>query len=401
MSFKSEALVARGPFSEGKWAVEPVMLRELRPDEVLVEMVASGICHTDIHCGNTPADAGVPSVYYPRVLGHEGRFQYPSIRGVSVSVLWLTDSTGSGYVVQVGSAVTKAKAGDAVLLSFSYCGECYVCQTGPRSHCVKFFDINFMGEPVFSDADGSSTIGGRFFGQSSLARHSVVSDKSIVNVSGLGLSRDELKILAPLGCGFQTGSGTVVNVAKAKQDDVLTIAGMGGVGLAAVMAARNSGCRAIIGIDRVEARLELARSLGATHTINSTGLSADELTARIIETAEGLGSTVSIDTTAYPPVVDGLIRGSRYMGRIIQVGTGMPEAHIAIHMQTFMVSAKQYFGAVQGHANTEEYIPQMVGWWRQGVFPVEKLVTFFPYTDYQEALKSMGSGSVVKPVIVW
>lgn len=73
MTFKSEAIVARGPISEGKWAIEPVELRDLREDEVLVEIVASGICHTDLHCGNTPADAGVPGVYYPRVLGHEGK----------------------------------------------------------------------------------------------------------------------------------------------------------------------------------------------------------------------------------------------------------------------------------------------------------------------------------------
>lgn len=74
MAFETEALVARGPFSEGQWAMEPVTLRPLGPDEVLVEMVASGICHTDLHCGNTAADAGVPSVFYPRVLGHEGGF---------------------------------------------------------------------------------------------------------------------------------------------------------------------------------------------------------------------------------------------------------------------------------------------------------------------------------------
>lgn len=72
MACKSQALVARGPFVEGKWAVEEVTLRELRDDEVLVEMVASGICHTDIHCGNTASDLNVPGVYYPRVLGHEG-----------------------------------------------------------------------------------------------------------------------------------------------------------------------------------------------------------------------------------------------------------------------------------------------------------------------------------------
>ncbi|KAF4462975.1 zinc-binding dehydrogenase [Fusarium albosuccineum] len=374
MSFKSEAIVARGPFSEGKWAVEPVVLRELRPDEVLVEMVASGICHTDLHCGNTADNLGVPAVFYPRVLGHEG----------------------SGYVVRAGSQVTHVQPGDAVLLSFSYCGECHVCKTGPPSHCVNFFEINFMGEPVFSD-----DIGGRFFGQSSLARHSVVSDKSVVNVSSLGLSRDDLKLLAPFGCGFQTGSGTVVNVAKATPDDCVTIVGMGGVGLAAVIAAKNRKCKIIIGIDRVESRLELAKSLGATHVINTTGLEMAQVAAKINDITDGLGSTISIDTSAHPPLVAAQVDATRYMGKVIQVGTGMPDASLSIHMQSFMVSGKQYFGAVQGHSRSKEYIPVMVQWWRDGVFPVDKLVKTFAYSDFPQAVEAMKRGDVVKPVIVW
>lgn len=394
MACKSEALVARGPFSEGKWALEPVTLRELRDDEVLVEMVASGICHTDLHCGNTAADAGVPGVYYPRVLGHEGerrhRRQHPQIFFV------LTNFSGSGYVVRTGSAVKHVQAGDAILLSFSYCGECYVCTSGPPSHCINFFEINFMGEPVF---DGG--IGGRFFGQSSLARHSVVSGKCVVNVAGLGLSRDDLKLLAPLGCGLQTGSGTVINVAKAGPDDCVTIAGMGGVGLAAVIAAKNKKCKVIIGLDRVDSRLALAKSLGATHVINTTNLEMTEIVERIKEASEGLGSTISIDTTAFPPLVSAQVSATRYMGKIIQVGTGMPDANLALHMQSFMVSGKQYFGAVQGHAKTTEYIPEMIKWWRNGDFPVEKLVTFFDHKDFLQALKVMGSGEAIKPVIVW
>ncbi|TQN67167.1 Aryl-alcohol dehydrogenase, partial [Colletotrichum shisoi] len=360
MSFKSEAIVARGPFSEGKWAIEPVTLRELRHDEVLVEIVASGICHTDLHCGNTPEDKGVPGVYYPRVLGHEG----------------------SGYVVQVGSGVTEVKAGDAVFLSFSYCGSCHVCKTGPPSHCTNFFEINFMGEPVFEGG-----IGGRFFGQSSLARHTVASDRSVVNAAGLGLTRDELRLLAPLGCGLQTGSGTVVNVAEAGPEDCVAIAGMGGVGLAAVMAARNRGCRTIIGIDRVASRLELARTLGATHVLDTTGLEMAQVTERIREAADGLGATVCVDTSAHPP--------------LLEVGTGMPEAHLSLHMQSFMVSGKQYFGAVQGHVNTAEYVPQMVQWWREGKFPVEKLVKVLDSADFASALEAMKRGDVVKPIIAW
>ncbi|KAI8292453.1 hypothetical protein K4K60_006014 [Colletotrichum sp. SAR11_57] len=259
-------------------------------------------------------------------------------------LFWEFCPEGSGYVVNIGKSVTHVKPGDPVLLSFSYCGSCHVCKTGTPSHCTNFFEINFMGEPVFSDG-----IGGRFFGQSSLAHHTVVSDKSVVNVAGLGLSRDDLRILAPLGCGLQTGSGTVINVAKAGPEDCVTIAGMGGVGLAAVIAAKNQGCKAIIGIDRLESRLELAKSLGATHVINTTGLDMKQVTEKIKQAAERLGSTISIDTSAYPPLLAAQIDGTRYMGKIIQVGTGMPESNISIHMQTFMVSGKQYFGAVQGH----------------------------------------------------
>lgn len=304
--------------------------------------------------------------------------------------------SGSGYVVRTGGAVKHVQAGDPVLLSFSYCGECYVCTSGPPSHCTKFFDINFMGEPVFEGG-----IGGRFFGQSSLARHSVVSDKCVVNVAGLGLSRDDLKLLAPLGCGLQTGSGTVVNVAKAGPQDCVTIAGMGGVGLAAVIAAKNQKCKAIIGVDRVESRLELAEQLGATHVINTTGMDMAQVAEKIRAASDGLGSTVSIDTTAFPALVSAQVEATRYMGKIIQVGTGMPDANLSLHMQSFMVSGKHYFGAIQGHSNTREYIPEMIKWWRNGDFPVEKLVTFFEYGNFMEALQAMGSGDAIKPVIVW
>lgn len=378
----SKALVSRGPFSAGQWALEDVTLRALNPDEVAIEIVASGICHTDLHCGDTPTDQGVPGVYYPRVLGHEG----------------------SGYVVRTGSAITHLSPGDPVLLSFSYCGTCHVCATGPPSHCMAFFDINFIGEPVFSSSSppGSAPdIGGRFFGQSSFARHTVVSDKCVVSVAGLGLSRDDLKLLAPLGCGLQTGSGTVVNVARAGREDAVAVVGMGGVGLAAVMAAKNQGCKAIIGIDRVEARLELARALGATHVIDTSKMSMDELVAAVRAASDGLGATVSIDTSAHPPLVAAQIEYTRYLGKIIQVGTGMPDANLSIHMQSFMVSGKQYFGAVQGHSRTKEYIPQMIKWWREGIFPVEKLVQFFDISDFESAVKVMGSGSVVKPILVW
>ncbi|KAK8152921.1 zinc-binding dehydrogenase [Phyllosticta citrichinensis] len=377
---KTQALVSRGPFSEGKWAIEDVTLREPREDEVVVEIVASGICHTDLHCGNTRDDQGVPAVFYPRVLGHEG----------------------SGYVTRVGSAVTNVHPGDAVLLSFAYCGTCHVCLTGPPSHCTRFFEINFVGEPAFSTPDAENdSIHGRFFGQSSFAKHTVVSFKSVVNVSSLNLSRADLQLLAPLGCGLQTGSGTVINVAAAGPSDSIAILGMGGVGLAAVMAAKMRGCAAIVGIDRVASRLELARSLGATHTIDTSGLAPAQVAEAIRDATDGLGATVCIDTSASPALVAALLDGTRYMGRVIQVGTGMPDARLSLHMQSFMVSGKTYRGAVQGHCRTDDSIPQMVRWWRDGVFPVERLVQFWDVKEFEKAVAEMGKGKVVKPVLVW
>lgn len=295
----------------------------------------------------------------------------------------------------------QVQPGDPVLLSFSYCGECHVCKTGPPSHCTTFFDINFMGEPVFTGTQDPTPIGGRFFGQSSFAKHTIVSAKSVVNVSGLDLTRDDLKLLAPLGCGLQTGSGTVINVAQAGPEDAVAVIGMGGVGLAAVMAAKNQKCKTIIGIDRVAARLELAKSLGATHVINTSKLSMKELVEAVKEAADGLGATVSIDTSAHPPLVAASVEYTRYMAKIIQVGTGMPESHLSLHMQSFMVSGKQYFGAVQGHSRTKDYIPQMIRWWKEGIFPVEKLVQFFSFEDFENAVKVMGRGDVVKPIMVW
>ncbi|KAL1628319.1 hypothetical protein SLS54_001892 [Diplodia seriata] len=348
----TKALVARGPFSQGKWAVKDVTLRALKTDELVVEIIASGICHTDLHCGNTPDDQGVPAVYYPRVLGHEG----------------------SGYVRRVGSAVTGVAPGDPVLLSFSYCGNCHVCRTGPPSHCKTFFDINFMGEPVFfpaaaDEAKGGDdpSIGGRFFGQSSFAKHTIVSDKCVVNVAGLGLERDDLKLLAPLGCGLQTGSGTVVNVIDAREDDEIAVVGMGGVGLAAVMADDD-----------------------------------DPLISAILAaTTDRLGPTACVDTSAHPPLVAAQLAATRYMGRVVQVGTGMPDARLSIHMQSFMVSGKQYLGAVQGHCRPRDHVPRMIRWWRDGAFPVERLVAFFDVVDFAEAVEVMGKGGVVKPIIVW
>ncbi len=140
---------------------------------------------------------------------------------------------------KIGSAVTNIQPGDRCCSRSRTAGSAMSARLDRRLYCTNFFEINFMGEPVFMDKSGNS-IGGRFFGQSSFARHTIVSAKSIVNVRGMGLTGDDLRLLAPLGCGLQTGSGTVINVAKAGEDDAVAIVGMGGVGLAVMVRIRLS-----------------------------------------------------------------------------------------------------------------------------------------------------------------
>ena len=161
--------------------MEDVTVRDPREGELLIEMVASGLCHTDILVGNIPSGAA-PIAFYPRVLGHEG----------------------AGYVKKAGPGVKVAKEGDPVLLSFAFCDECEVCKAGDRSHCIKFNELNFGGPyKIFGlkDKGGEAEIGGKFFGHSSMASMSVVGETSIVNVKDIVKDKKELQLFAPLGCG--------------------------------------------------------------------------------------------------------------------------------------------------------------------------------------------------------
>jgi Zn-dependent alcohol dehydrogenase len=144
-------------------------------------------------------------------------------------------TTGAGYVKAVGSKVTKQfEVGDPVLLSFDHCTKCTQCRTGHPGYCDLFSPLNVGGEAAtFKGADGDVT--GQFFGQSSFASLTAVKETSLVNVKGLIKDEDELKLFAPMGCGFQTGAGTVVNLAAATSEDSVVVLGLGGVGSAAIL----------------------------------------------------------------------------------------------------------------------------------------------------------------------
>ena len=217
MSQPARALLALEPKDSHKpgdnWEVQDISVpTDLKDGEVLVQMVASGICHTDLLTTSYPA--GSPGIQYPRIAGHEG----------------------SGIVKKVGPNVTKdLKEGDPVLLSFDSCGKCESCDRGHPAYCASFIPINILGSnDVFKSKDGKG-IAGKHFGQSSFASLSVVNQASVLSAKDLVQGQDDLKMFAPLGCGIQTGAGAILNIAQPGKQDRVMVMGLGGVGLSTIM----------------------------------------------------------------------------------------------------------------------------------------------------------------------
>ena len=316
--------------------------------------------------------------------------------------------TGSGYVKSAGPGVTVAKPGDAVLLSYDSCQNCQVCAWKRGSYCPEFFPLNFTGEyPVFSTKghgeNQEPNVSGRYFGQSSFANLSIVSQNSVVNVSSLVKSKQELQFFSPLGCGIQTGSGTVINVVKAGPEDIITIIGLGGVGLSAIAAAgKIAKCKKVIGIDKVKSRLDLAFEFGATDVIDGDNLPEGKTLDDVVKAlSDGIGPTITIDTTGVPALIKAGFAFTRRGGRYVQVGTSPPDFQMEIPWFEFMMSGKQVLGAVEGQAKPSEYVPQMIQWYRDGKFPIDKMMKTFPVDKYHEGIEEMHKGVTIKPVIAW
>ncbi|WP_337100662.1 NAD(P)-dependent alcohol dehydrogenase [Paenibacillus sp. YIM B09110] len=355
---KIQAAVTRD--KDSKFELEEIEIADPKPNEVLIKIVASGICHTDA----TARDLGM--VPFPAVLGHEG----------------------SGIVEKVGSGVTTVVPGDHVVLSFASCGQCENCLSGMPAYCERFMELNFAGVM----ADGTSPIhqhGHRlsnFFGQSSFATYAIASERSVVKVD-----KDvDLALLGPLGCGIQTGSGTVLNTLRPSFGETIAIFGAGGVGLSAVMAAHIIGCSKIIVLDIVDSRLELAKELGATHVINSKAVDAVDEIRKIT----GTGVNYSLDTTGIPFIASQAVEALKMLGTAAYV-VGAPDLSKSA---TFSLG-KRVVSSIEGDAVPQLFIPQLIEYYKQGKFPFDKLVKFYEFGEINEAFADSKSGVTVKPVI--
>lgn len=344
--------------------IEEVELEEPRADEIRVRMVAAGICHTDITMINTPE-----RVPLPIVLGHEG----------------------AGVVERVGGAVTELEPGDHVVLSFGYCGHCSYCAKGSPYHCDHMHTLNFGGLRL----DGTSPISqkgepiqGMFFAQSSFATHVIAPARSAVKVpKDIPLER-----LAPLGCGIQTGAGTVLNIFQAPIGSSIAVFGSGSVGLSAVMAAKVAGCKEIIAVDLFENRLELARELGATHGINPE---KENVVDRIKDMTGG-GVDFAFDNTGNGQVIQDAFESLNKRGQCA-IAAGV-DVELRLSGRDILFG-KTIYGVIEGESVPRIFIPELIELYRQDRLPFDRMITHYDFKDINKAIEASKSGEVVKPVL--
>jgi aryl-alcohol dehydrogenase len=229
---------------------------------------------------------------------------------------------------------------------------------------------------------------GRLFAQSSFASHALAHRRNVVKVA----KDAPLERLGPLGCGIQTGAGAVLNVLKPKAGSSFAVFGAGGVGLAALMGAKIAGCNPIIAVDPVDSRLELARELGATQTINPTREDAVE-----ILTAQG-GVDFVIEATGIPAVVESAVKVLKSQGVCGILGVPKPGSTATFDIG-HVGGGRVVRGIVEGDADPHQFIPYLVELHQAGKLPIDKLIRYYDLANINQAMADSESGKTVKPVL--
>ncbi|WP_436778249.1 NAD(P)-dependent alcohol dehydrogenase [Yinghuangia sp. YIM S09857] len=357
------AAVLRAP--DAPYEIEELELGGPGPGHVRVRIVGAGLCHTDLLArvpGHTP---------HPIVTGHEG----------------------SGVVDAVGPGVAGLAVGDPVVLSYDACRACRNCLSGQPAYCAEFTARNLTGtgadgHGLLRDAAGDP-VASRWFGQSSLASHAVTAAANVVKVD-----RDlPLELLGPLGCGVQTGAGAVWNSLGVRPGSSIAVFGSGGVGLSAVMAARVAGAGVVAAVDVNPARRELARELGATHVFDG----ADPDLPAALADASGGGMQYALDTTGLPTVITTAVYALRPTGVCGLVG--IQHGDLALPPDA-LAPGRALLGIIEGDAVPQTFVPMLIGLWRQGRFPFDRLITTFPLARIGDAERAALEGTVVKPVLL-
>jgi S-(hydroxymethyl)glutathione dehydrogenase / alcohol dehydrogenase len=347
--------------------VESLRLIAPRPDEVVVKLAASGVCHSDL----SVQQAKLPFPP-PAVLGHEG----------------------AGIVEEVGKDVKHVKAGDHVVLSWvENCGRCHYCIAGHAHLCDAMMASMMSGGELVFEKDGTQI--SRMAGVGSFAERTIVRGTAAIKIpDDVPLDRACL-----VGCGVMTGVGAVVNTAKVQPGQTVAVFGCGGVGLNVIQGAALSGASRIIAVDLAPAKLELARVFGATDVVNGRdGNAADQVKSL----TDGLGVDFAFEVIGIPAVVQEAFLSLKRGGKVIVVGVTPLGQMVEIPGQMISLDEKSVIGSLYGSANMKRDMPRLIDLYRRKRLKLDELVSKrITLDDVNTAFADMEKGAVARSVIVF
>ncbi len=341
------------------------------PGEVRIQMVAGGVCHSDLH-----VMTGHLSAPLPAILGHEG----------------------AGIVADVGAGVISVRPGDHVIPLWRLsCGECEYCTGGRPALCAAGTEIRWTGRLL----DGTSRfeLDGReikhFAGVSSFSNYTVVPEKSVLKIpDDLPLDRAAL-----LGCAVITGWGAVVNAAQVRPGRTVAVFGTGGVGINVVQGAVLAGAEKIIAVDLLESRLEHAKNFGATHVVNPT---AGDPVEQIRDLTGGRGVDYAFEVVGLPVTMRQAYDCLAKRGVAMVVGITPTTAEVTIPSLSLVYDERVLTGSLYGSAAPKTDIPRMIDLYRAGSLKLDELLSrSYPIEEINQAYDALQSGETLRSVVTF
>ena len=352
-------------------SVETAELGGPRVGEVLVELKAAGVCHSDLH----PARGEWP-VRTPLVLGHEG----------------------AGIVREVGEGVKNVKPGDRVVFCWAPpCGVCPPCIEGRPVLCDRLERTTYRnrlpaGDTLLS-ARGQKVA--HYNGTACFADFAVVAEEGVIVVP----EDVPFEALATLGCAVVTGVGAVLNAARPEAGSKVAVIGAGGVGLNVVQGARLAGCEAIVALDTRSEPLRLARTFGATDTVDASG---EKVTERVRELTEGRGADYVFDTVGAPATLTQALTLARKGGTVVVTGLARLDALASFPLFPFVMQEKRLVGSLYGSGQPARDVPRLVELYREGKLKLAELATrTYKLAGVNDALDALAGGEGARGIIRW
>ncbi|MBI3831637.1 MAG: zinc-dependent alcohol dehydrogenase family protein [Planctomycetes bacterium] len=352
-------------------SVEEVELDPPGPGEVLVEIASAGLCHSDLSVIN-----GSRPRVTPLVLGHEA----------------------CGVVLESGAGVTGLKSGDHVVFSYvPICGHCNPCATGRASLCENGMKANVAGS-LLSGARRFKKRGGEtlnhHIGVSGFARHTVAAQESLIKID----PKFPLDKAALFGCAILTGVGAVVNTAKLEAGSSAAVFGMGGVGLSAVMGARAAGANPIIAVDVLEDKLALAKTCGATHTVNAKTSDSEQA----VKDLTGGGAQYVFECSGHEAVGLQAFNATRRGGTTVYIGLPHPSKRLSLAPVTIVGEERTVKGSYMGSAVPSRDVPRFMAMYLAGILPIDVLVSrTIRFEELNSAFDVLDRGEAVRQILTF